>query len=115
MYDESGGGSDFRSYCSANLAWWHTYKHAAFTLWTKFSDQFWAPFFHHMYPSVQFYPKEKKFPKVLLHMQIVRMAYPEVKDEIAAALASDTVASNDKTLLKDFRFLCEFAIPSVRN
>ena len=114
MYDHSGGGLRLRTFVSINLAWWHSYKHAALQLWRVFSASFWAPLFHFLYPSNIFFPHPTSLVMVLAHFQFVRLAYPSFKEELLDIIKNDMICATQKLPAKNLRFICEFAIPVVR-
>jgi hypothetical protein len=114
FYDRSGGGKKFRTVASANLAWWHTYKHGAFEVWKKFKDSLIAPLFHHFYPGHIFFPKPSSLVMVLAFFQWIRLSYTgALKLKLVETIRRNDVSHLMKVALKDLQFLCEFAIPTV--
>lgn len=114
-YDTSDGGKEFRTSTSVNLAYWHTYKHAALSVWDAFLPEVWGPLYHNLYPSSKLLraAKGQPLPMVLAHMQIFRLAYAKFKDPLQELLRGDKLAGNMKIAALDLSCLCEFIIPTV--
>ena len=100
---------------SVNLAYWHTYKHAAMKCWSMFTFDFFAPLYHHFYPGNIFFLTGASLPKILAHMHYVRLAYPQLREEVEGLLRGRKLQPAMHVALLDFQFLCEFAIPTVKN
>lgn len=100
---------------SPNLAWWHTYKHAAQQCWWGFLDVVWAPLFHCLYPGNSINPKNKgvSLPLVLAHMQFVRLAYPSFREHLQKVLTFSGLTPAMRVAALDLQCLCEFFIPTV--
>ena len=114
-YDTSDGGREFREIVSVNLAYWHTYKYTALKLWKVFLYDFFAPLFHCFYPGHECFKKPSSFAMVLAQMQYLRLAYPMLSEEVETLLSNEgKLTRTMRTALLDFRFLCSFAIPTVR-
>ena len=100
---------------SVNLAYWHTYKHTAIKCWSMFMFDFFAPLYHHFYPGNIFFLTGASLPKILAHMHYVRLAYPHLREEVENLLRGKKLTPSMHVALLDFQFLCEFAIPTVKN
>jgi hypothetical protein len=115
MYDKSGGGQEMRKYMSINLAWWHNFKQVTKTIWRSFANTIWAPLWHRLYPSSKFSPNPHSPQEPALHFLFMARAYPSFKDELNEALDDNQVGPVGKAMLQNIKFLCEFAIPTVRS
>ena len=113
-YDVSDGGKDFRKVISPNLAWWHNYKHASLTVWTAFASELWAPLFHNLYPSHEFFTTNCKLPMVTAHFQFLLIAYPTFAEQLKAMCSNQKLKPSMRIAAQDLRFVCEFALPTVR-
>ena len=49
-----------------------------------------------------------------MHFLFMARAYPSFKDDLDEALEDNQVGAVGKAMLKNIKFLCEFAIPTVR-
>jgi hypothetical protein len=112
MYDTTGGGKTFRRWNSTNLAWWHTFKHAALCLWKMFAKTLIAPWWHNLYPGARFFLHPSSFPSVQTHLIYLNLAYPSFRDRLQEMLEED-IAPRFKVVIKNMIFLFEFAIPTV--
>ena len=113
MYDRTGGGSKLRTYTSVNLAWWHTFKLAAQRIWKKFALDVFAPLWHFLYPSHNFFLKPNSFVCIQAHFVWLLMATPKVQPTIAALLGDDSVRGPARVFIADLDFLLNIAIPVV--
>ena len=86
---------------SVNLAYWHTYKHAAELVWIGFLPELWGPLFHNLYPHNKLSGggKKPRLPMVLAHMQILRLAYDEFKKDLDELLSDPKLTGAMKLLL----------------
>jgi hypothetical protein len=114
MYDDSGAGRLFRQHYSFNLAWWHSFKWAAFYVFREFAHEWWMPLHHHMYPKNAFYPKPSSFPNVINWFQLMRMGYRRCAGHVSAALDGIDLLDTQKAALTELQFLADFAISTVR-
>jgi hypothetical protein len=113
MYDSEDNGATFRKYNSVNLAWWHTYKHAANKLWEEFAPTVFAPLWHLLYPGSQFHAKIGSFPSLIAHLTYLRVAYPGIKVQLHSLLQRDNLDVHRTNMAANLEFLFEFAIPTV--
>lgn len=113
MYDETGGGVRLRTFNSMNMAWWHSYKHAAFRIYSCFSCEVFAPLWHTLYPNTIFYRKPKNLNNVLLHLMYVHLAFPCVSQRLDEVINSAGTTPASKTFAEDLKFLGSVAIPVV--
>ena len=113
MYDRTDGGAVFRKYVSINMAYWHTFKHAAMQIWRFFGNTLFAPMFHYLFPSVAFFTTVSSFPMVQAFLQWLKLSYPEVRDLLNEAIRVQDPGTPALCLLQDMKFLFEFIIPAV--
>ena len=113
MYDVSDGGKQLRRYTSANLAWWHTYKHVGFTLWKLFADSIFAKIWHALYPGHTFFVENNNWPSCQAHMLYVHLVYPSIRVQLREAFEQQIDKAHVRVTLENMLFLCEFAIPVV--
>jgi hypothetical protein len=113
MYDSSDAGATFRKFNSVNLAWWHTYKHAANKLWETFAPTVFAPLWHLLYPGSQFHIRIGSFPSLIAHLTYLRVAYPSIKAQLQTLLRRDNLDVHQTNMAANLEFLFEFAIPTV--
>lgn len=114
MYDQTNGGKYLRMYNSCNLAWWHTYKQAAMTIWKRFSCEVFAPLWHNLYPGHIFYRKPSSLASVLTHLLYIHMARDHIVGDLRALLVNENVQPAHRVIVKDLDFLVNVAIPVVR-
>lgn len=98
---------------SCNLAWWHTYKQAANTIWKTFANDVFAPLWHHLYPGHTFYLKPGSFVCVLAHLLYLQLSREHIIGELNRLLADDNLSLQSRLMLKDLFYLIEVAIPVV--
>ena len=113
MYNKRGGGEIFCKYNSANLAWWHTYKHASLLIWRRFANVLCAPLWHTLYPRSIFPVTPPRLAPITTHLMYMFHAYPKFKAQLDA-LESEDLQPRFDALRRDIKFMFEFAIPVVR-
>jgi hypothetical protein len=113
MYDSKDAGATFRKFNSVNLAWWHTYKHAANKLWETFAPTVFAPLWQQLYPGSQFHIRIGSFPSLIAHLTFLRVAYPSIKVQLHTLLRRDNLDAHQTNMAANLEFLFEFAIPTV--
>ena len=113
MYDPKGAASELKRYVIPSLGWWHSYKMASYAIYLKYADTFFAGCFHALWPAKAFYPHPKYLSTVIMHLSLVRLAYPGFKTELDNALSSDDTGLSSKMHLLNLQSLCEFFIPVV--
>ena len=114
MYDASDAGINLRRYTGVSLAWWHTFKWCTKMIMQVFANDFIAPMFHFMFPTREYSVKKQRHTPNMVYLSYIRLAYPSFKEELAAALAQNTIAVRKKVLLQNLQSLCEYFIPAVR-
>jgi hypothetical protein len=113
MYDPCGIGRQLKQYVYVNLGTWHTYKHASLVVWRRFGEVFLAGLYHHLYPNSKFKTNER-LAAITQVFVYVRMAYPDFRDQLNAALAKINLSPQSRTCLQNLKDLCEFYIPVVQ-
>ena len=96
-----------------SLGTWHTYKHASIMVWKRFGDVLLAGLYHSLYPNSRFKRKDRlsAITQVLVY---IRMAYPDFRDQLDAALLMDNLSEQSTVCLQNLKDLCEFYIPTVK-
>ena len=112
MYDKSGVGVLMRKFVYVNLALWHTYKHACMKLWSTFAPYFMAGLFHTFFPSGIFL-KKPSFTLVATQLTILRLAYPDFKDQLKMAINDANCTPVSLIVLRNIHQLCASLIPMV--
>jgi hypothetical protein len=112
MYDKSYGGVHLRKEMVCTLAWWHTYKTAAFKIYKAFTSSVFAPLFHTLFPANIFFTKPSTLNSVVALFQYIRIAYNDVKRDIERALETN-LSANMKNHLLNLKSLCVYFIPTV--
>jgi hypothetical protein len=112
MYDKSYGGVRLRQEMVCTLAWWHTYKTAAFKIYKAFSASIFAPLFHTLFPSNIFFTKPPTLNSVVALFQYLIIAYKEVEQDIERALETP-LTPNMKHHILNLKALCVYFIPTV--
>lgn len=113
MYDKSGLTERLRERCALTLGWWHNFKQASFKVYEAYANEFFAPLLHFFHPSSRFYVKPKFLSIVQTVFTQVRLAYPNVKDELADLLMDDGLTPATRQYARNLHDLCEFFIPAV--
>jgi hypothetical protein len=114
MYNKQGGGKEFAKYNSANLAWWHNYKHASLLIWKRFATTIIAPLWHELYPNSIFPIQPARLTGVTTHLMYLFLAYPNFKQQLEALDDEDVdLTPRYQAMKEDLVFLFEFAIPVV--
>jgi hypothetical protein len=113
MYDATGGGKALRTYNSCNLAWWHTFKQACYTIWYSFRQEVFAPLWHDLYPSHWFFKKPSSLGSVVIHLLYINMAAEMIVPQLEAMLKEDTLKPQSRTMTLDLLFLFQVAVPVV--
>ncbi len=113
MYDVTGGGARLRAYNSCNLAWWHTYKHAALKIWQTFGREIFAPLWHHLYPGHVFYMNPGSLANVLSHLLFLCLSRDQVQADLSKVLQTPDLSYDCEVMAKDLHFLLNMAIPVV--
>lgn len=114
MYDVSNTGVPFRKFTSVSLAWWHSYKWASKLLFKVFSADFFAPYYHHLFPTQTFHIDKLSLSAVSTYTTYIRLAYPSFRKSLKDALAVPTLSFRQKTMLLNLKDICECYIPVVR-
>ena len=113
MYDVSGEGRPFAKSFSLTLGLWHNYKQASLKVYETFLSLFFIRMYFHLVPQHDFYRKTALI-NVVHALSLVRLAYPEFKAELDAALKMpDVVGEPFMNVLQNLRDLCTFFIPVV--
>ena len=113
MYDKSGSGTQFRKYTSLSLAWWHSYKWTAKQLFKVFSSDFFAPYYHHLFPTQSCHIDKLSLSAVSTYMTYMRLAYPMLKSVLMNALKEVNLSHRQKTILQNLQDIFECYIPVV--
>jgi hypothetical protein len=115
MYDTSGAGENLRKYIGLSLAWWHNYKWVAKRIIIVFSNDFFGPMFHYLYPTAVWRPKKLRLSVASTYLQYVRLAYPAFQASLRRALGRGINTPRQRRILTNLQQLCEFFIPVVSN
>lgn len=113
LYDSTGLAEKYRKLTFNSLAWWHTYKAACNKLWSRYSNDFFAPLFHALDPKGWFFKQNKYLSKTVHMFTMIRSSYPRFKPALTAAILDRSVNPASLTHLKNLYTLCEFFIPVV--
>jgi hypothetical protein len=113
MYDCTDGGKALRKYNSCNLAWWHTFKQACYTIWSAFRQEVFAPLWHHLYPGHWFFKKPSSLGNVVIHLLYVNMSAAHILPKLKELLDNDKLKAQSRTMALDLKFLLEIAVPVV--
>ena len=113
MYDKSNMGLQFRKYTSLSLAWWHSYKWVAKQLFKVFSSDFFAPYYHHLFPTQAFHVDKLSLSGISTYMTYMRLAYPAFRTALKEALKTANLSFRQKTLLRNLQDIFECYIPVV--
>lgn len=114
MYDVSNTGVSFRKFTSVSLAWWHSYKWASKLLFKVFSADFFAPYYHHLFPTQSFHVDKLTLSGASTYLTYVRLAYASFKPILTAAMDTPDMTFRQRTMLQNLKDLCECYIPVVR-
>ena len=100
------------SWCCFTLGLWHSYKQANLQLWRLAAPCFIAPFWHACMPGAKFYIKPR-LKIITTFFNLFRLAYPAVKDQLAAALVAEGVQPHQRQHLRNLYDMLEWWIPQA--
>lgn len=115
MYDQTSGGTLLRKYTGISLAWWHNYKWAVHRVMDVFGKDFIGPFFHHLFPDVNYSTEKMTHTARTIYLQYILLAYPSFKDRLNVALLRTDLTSPIVSLLTNLSDLCEYFLPVVQH
>lgn len=104
--------SEFRKSTFCYLGTWHVYKMASTCVWRMTAADFMAPLFHHFFPNTLF-PWNPRLVLSTRILSLIRLSYPTFRDELANALAKESLTDIQRVHLVNLRSLCEWFIPRV--
>ena len=113
MYDASNCGKSFRKLTPISLAWWHSYKWASKLLFKVFSADFFAPYYHHLFPTQAFHVDKLSLSAASTYTTYLRLAYPTFRSSLAAAIRTPDINVRQKTMLQNLQDIFECYIPVV--
>ena len=113
MYDASNAGWRFRTLTCLSLAWWHSYKWTSKILFKVFSADFFAPYYHHLFPNQMFNVDSLSCSAAATYSTYIRLAYPSLKPFLVAAMNAPNIDFRQKSMLSNMKDICECYIPVV--
>ena len=113
MYDTSNCGKAFRKLTPVSLAWWHSYKWATKLLFKLFSADFFAPYYHHLFPTQAFHVDKLFLSAASTYITYMRLAYPTFRLSLADALRTRDINFRQMTMLQNLQDIFECYIPVV--
>ena len=113
MYDVSNCGKSFRELTPVSLAWWHSYKWTSKLLFKVFSADFFAPYYHHLFPTQAFHVDLLSLSAASTYTTYMRLAYPSFRSSLAAAIRTPALTFRQSTMLQNLQDIFECYIPVV--
>lgn len=112
LYASNLQTSEQKLVTSLSLGLWHSYKVACERLWFIYLPFLIGPAYHSIAAQTNVYGSPSLF-EITHFFTRLRLAYPDVKASLAAALMDDKVSLNNKLMLQNIQDFFEFFLPVV--